>query len=574
MEARNRSLADWFVKVRTGQVKLPRFQRHEAWGHNEIASLLETVLRGLPAGATLVLGVGNEEPFHSRYLKTAPQGTERVTEHLLDGQQRMTALWRALHDNYESRTYLLRPGGDPEEDADERGPQVLSQARWMRDGARYPMWCDDARQVWERGYLPVRLLNPEGDSEVRSWADAAAKDDLSISRDIESLLMRLRSQVANYNVPYLSLPVTTRKDVALEVFIKMNTSSIHLSAFDIVVAQLEEATGQSLHELVGDLRAAVPEAEHYRDLGNLVLDVAALRSDRPPTQASYQRLDLRRLPGEWGHLVAGIRWAVDLLQDERVYDGDRLPTIAVLPVLAALHEYVPSALDRAGNARSLATAYLWRAFLTRRYEQSAATRSIQDLRGLRAAMIHDLPISEVEAPIFDTELTPLPDQRDLTTARWPKTRDILARGVLAASLRAGGHDIADDKPARAESLTKREYHHLFPDSLLTQIGGLPEGQSYRALNCALITWSTNRNISNKAPMQYLEERVSGAHLGAEAVANRLATHLIPYAELMQAGPYEKGDGERLCADYEVFLDARARLMLPFMHDLCQGRPTR
>jgi hypothetical protein len=189
-------------------------------------------------------------------------------------------------------------------------------------------------------------------------------------------------------------------------------------------------------------------------------------------------------------------------------------------------------------------------------------------------MINDLAISEVEAPIFDTEVTPLPDQRDLTTARWPKTRDILARGVLAASLRAGGHDIADDEPARAESIGKREYHHLFPDSLLTQVGGLPEGQSYRALNCALITWSTNRNITNKAPMQYLEERVSGSNLGAEAVASRLRSHLIPYAELAQAGPYEKEDGERLRADYERFLDARARLMLPFMHDLCQGRAPR
>ncbi len=37
MEARNRLLTDWFTRVRTRQTKLPRFQRHEAWTHDQIS---------------------------------------------------------------------------------------------------------------------------------------------------------------------------------------------------------------------------------------------------------------------------------------------------------------------------------------------------------------------------------------------------------------------------------------------------------------------------------------------------------------------------------------------------------
>jgi hypothetical protein len=44
MDARNRSLDDWFVRIRTGQVRLPRFQRFEAWGSREVADLLQTVI--------------------------------------------------------------------------------------------------------------------------------------------------------------------------------------------------------------------------------------------------------------------------------------------------------------------------------------------------------------------------------------------------------------------------------------------------------------------------------------------------------------------------------------------------
>ena len=114
MEARNRTLPDWFTQVRTGKLVLPRFQRYESWSHAEVVTLLDSVLRGRPVGAVLVLEVGDEEPFVSRTMAGAPTSTERRTEHLLDGQQRLTALWKALNDGYGNRTYfaMLRPGAE------------------------------------------------------------------------------------------------------------------------------------------------------------------------------------------------------------------------------------------------------------------------------------------------------------------------------------------------------------------------------------------------------------------------------------------------------------------------------
>ncbi|MFO7904264.1 MAG: DUF262 domain-containing protein [Pirellulaceae bacterium] len=94
MEARNRKLQDWYGKIKSGEIKLPRFQRFESWDRNRIASLLETVIHNLPLGITLILEVGDKERFISRYLETAPEPDNRVNEHLLDGQQRLTALWR------------------------------------------------------------------------------------------------------------------------------------------------------------------------------------------------------------------------------------------------------------------------------------------------------------------------------------------------------------------------------------------------------------------------------------------------------------------------------------------------
>src|SRR5688500_17484930 len=100
MEARNRKLSEWYGKIKQAEIKLPRFQRFEAWDRWRIASLIQTVIRNLPLGITLILEVGEEEKFISRYLVTAPETGGRIHEHLLDGQQRLTALWRVFHNNY------------------------------------------------------------------------------------------------------------------------------------------------------------------------------------------------------------------------------------------------------------------------------------------------------------------------------------------------------------------------------------------------------------------------------------------------------------------------------------------
>ena len=96
----NRCIDDWLRKVRTGAILLPRFQRpvcrQAGMKHglpNVIEDFLTSVIRDLPTGSTLVLQVGEEIPFISRTIEGAPKKEGRVLELLLDGQQRLTALW-------------------------------------------------------------------------------------------------------------------------------------------------------------------------------------------------------------------------------------------------------------------------------------------------------------------------------------------------------------------------------------------------------------------------------------------------------------------------------------------------
>ena len=216
MEARNRSLPDWFTRIRTGQVKLPRFQRFESWSHNEVATLLDSVLRGRPVGALLVLEIGDEEPFVSRPMVGTPPPTERTTEHLLDGQQRLTALWRAFNDLYDDRTYfaLLK---QPESDAT---PVALSVSRWTGKSRRFPLWADQPKEQFKRGLVPLRLLNPEiRADEIGEWCDLAT-ESIEESRATEREVVSRQKSVTSANLPFLALPVDTPQDVAVDVFVK------------------------------------------------------------------------------------------------------------------------------------------------------------------------------------------------------------------------------------------------------------------------------------------------------------------------------------------------------------------
>jgi len=559
MEARNRNLSDWFARIRSTQVVLPRFQRFEAWTHRNVVGLLDTVLRGLPAGALLVLEIGDEEPFVSRVMEGAPENGGRPSEHLLDGQQRLTALWRSLTSDYPDRTYLVeRISTDPEDQEDDLGPgdwRASSEARYSRNGRLYPLWLDSPDQVWSRSKIPVHLLRPDNDAEqaFNAWARLASAGDNEQLIELIQIGSDLRNRFARFNLPFLSLPVGTAKETALDVFVQMNTSAQPLSTFDIVVAQVEAGTGFSLHELVDELRAQAPGLERYSDLPNVILTSGAYLQDRSPRKSVLLGQDFcEGLIDRWDELVRGVERTVRFLDEESVLDARRLPSDPAVPMLVALWANAADGLDREGEARGILRRFLWRAFFTDRYERSTNTRSLVDFRAIRQMVARE---QGDPAPVFSDESHPLPTAEILESAGWPGKKDRLGRALMLVALRNRGLDFADGSQATAGSIKKREYHHLFPQAFLRE-AGVEESRIHRALNCALVTWRTNRNIAAKEPAAYVHERIDQASLGEDEVRRRLESHLIPVDELM-------------AGDYEAFLRRRAELMEPVIHDLCR-----
>lgn len=595
-KAQDRTLGVWFQHIQQGQVKLPRFQRYEAWDKGRITSFLNTIIDNLPVGVTLVLEVAGEEKFISRYIVSAEPDVEgTVTQHLLDGQQRLTAFWRGMHNNYEYEDYFIYlPQFDEREYMQSDEMLVYCQGRWTdKNSSRRPFWADVPSKCLERGLFPLDLLCPGDKSAVVDEWISTATQDLKPDRDdpdafeklvnyttlkdkLKQEINTLRERVTHFNLPYLSLPSNTPKDVALQVFINMNTNSKPLSLYDTIVAEVESVAGKSLHDLEKHLISKCPKAARYGDVRNLILATSALLQEKTPNNRGMGEMDKQVLLNNWEKLENGLERMANLLESQGIFDQARLPTNAVLAVIAAAYELVPEHGDFVAKAEKLLRAYLWSSFFTDRYENSAASRAYADFKGVKdkhrgikdflsSPDFDERQLSEV--PVFNREEHELADEEALMAAGWPKNVGIEARGILAVSNYFGAHDFADSKPASYESIQNREYHHIFPDALLSDAGI----ESDYALNCALITWKTNRNIGRKDPLDYLKERVQWAD--EVTVSNRLKTHLVSYALLVNAH-YQDFDGEalksKLEVDFNQFMRDRAQLVRQAVKLLASG----
>lgn len=595
-KAHDLSLSEWFGVIQTGQVKLPRFQRHQAWDARRIQSLMDTVVKNLPLGVALVLRVSGREAFESRFLATAePHSPSSTTMHLLDGQQRLTAFWRALHDNYERDTFFVHaPELDASSDEEADGLSVRWYRTWRnKQGLKMPRWVEDPTECYQRGLIPVRLLRPmDIDHEIKDWTDKAlsrlrpnpagtteerlaAFEALEPAKEnLNRLLSKLRSTVTHFNLPYLALPEDTPKEVALSVFINMNTNSKPLTMYDVVVAEVEDAAGTSLHGLVDDLRLAVPTVERYGNLESLVLATCALIQDKPPIIRGFLELDKKRMVEDWPQLQITFGRMTDFLSRESIFDEKRLPTYAVLPVIAATLFYSDPHGDRVARDHRLLRRYLWSSFFSDRYAKTTSTRSLADFKaikdlvtdqGLRGQEFTSQQLKSI--PALDRSVHPLASVEQLLGAGWPTKNESLAKAILNASLYFGGRDFADDSRASYSNIQSREYHHLFPDKLLSDASV----NSWNALNCALIVTKTNRTIGRKDPIAYLRDRTSWTN--EDEIRDRLRSHLVNFDSLNK-GPYsgipDANLREAVEPDYLCFIRERAESVKKLAELLADG----
>ena len=582
MKAHDRELHIRYNKIIHWEIKLPRFQRYEAWDRKRITSLLNVIINDLPLWVTLLLQVWDKEKFDSRYIETAiPETPLKVTEHLLDWQQRLTALRRALNNNYEKEKFFIYI---PEFDKCNKTLRfeevnIFYQSRYDKKWKKFPLRADSPEEMFLRWCIPFELLRPidvadEIDKRIKEackWLNPDKKDvDYSTKivnyfetiDKIKSKISDLRETVKHFNLPYLELTSETQKDIALEVFINMNTNSKPLSMYDIIVAEIEMQKWESLHDLQDGLDKNYPEVKDYFELNQLILYTSALLQDKLPNQKWLIDMDKKSLVDNWDKMSIWLHKMSQFLRAENIFDRERLPTNAVLAVIAALYSYIPEHWDKRWLDELLLKKYLWSSFFTDRYENSAAAAAYSDYIALKNLITGNkkkdwTDYTEDDVLVLNRKEYPISIVDELVSVWWPKRENIRARWILAITIKLWAIDFADWQHITKENILKRDYHHIFPRALLEEAN--IDGDL--ALNCTLLTAHTNRNIGRKAPLDYMKDRYDRSD--ESTINERLNSHLIPVNEL-STGWYddlnEEERKEKIKSDFDKFITKRADLI--------------
>lgn len=525
--ARPVSLASLLDGMEAGTVVLPDFQRDFDWNPAEVMSLVATLLCGWPAGSLLLMR-GKPAFFLTRTFEHAPR-TSRPTEYVvLDGQQRLTALYLALRDrgpNVYALAYddeLLR--------GDEIGAESLEERMRKYDRSAWEYDYPTSRQISER-LVPLSALSSAPDFfEWRdSLVDVAPKSlKGSLSDDLSHLYRRVLGTINHYDFPSVVLEPDLQTEAVARIFERINRSGRRLNTFDLLVARAY-APDWNLRERWESATQEYRRLEAFiGDDGLPLLQLISLHDRSDVRQPALLGLSPSRVREAWDGSVMAMDRAVAAAEGFGVTRPEWLPYPAQLLTLGGL------AWESGTDPTSpLVERWFWASALGTSYDVGSSTRVVTDLRTVRAALDGQ---GEIDRPFVSIDSL-VSATRRRSPATWRTFMALLSRAGAADPLT--GEVTTYDNPGVGVS--------VFPRSRTT-------GESFHLRIFGLFRASreTARLLKDRGLPQMLAEAMS-----SEAEINdRLATQFLPPLRELNA----------LMADPIGLLEERVQLAVQFLRN--------
>ena len=589
-EARN--VRDWLIMAETGAIALPNFQRSYVWANQRIADYLNALFENRPTGIFLTLQVQDRLSFDSRTLKGVDADPTNAQELVLDGQQRLTSLWSALKGKATHKFFVHV--------TDLRGRDMnVEQVQFHSINSVTGRTICDPRNAFEKNLVPVDILldgmgiesdgtklDPDEPGQIWHWCSEACDDGDNTKRKLENAIKRRLQQrlLIERDLHYCVLPHETEPHVAIDIFVETNKSSATIKMFDIVVALAQGNYGEDLRNRIVDFQSATPLTAHYfnRDeekmipeIGEWLLKVACLKvktekfeDGLPPKEQNFERAlrSLFRDGNQRGmerldNLQRDLESALTFAAQHGGTTKRTLPTRPPIYVIAALQDDLRAIRKPAwkGTANKLITAYLWRSFLTDRYEAQANNRLFDDFKDLRKCLkeIRSSGNYTNLPPIFDNDEHPPPTASDLRKPLKWITRGRLGPAIAAVAMQKTPLDWVtvarlDTNTVRdLEDRRKLDRHHVFPKKYLRN--HIDPIVIDHGLNGVLLSKEGNIALGTQAPDLYLKKILNQSQgLSEGELRNRVESHLVPYLALISPGTPK--------ARYKNFIKQRAKLM--------------
>lgn len=541
-------LPEILEEIDHGLVALPDFQRDFDWTKSDVMKLLVTVLKGWPAGSFLLMH-GKAKFFEIRGLEGGPTPKpSRLRYTVLDGQQRLTALYQAVYDKG-PLVYTVAAAALESGDVDELEEGVEAHDRLIWDSVfRRRSWAENRERI------PLYVLRSA--SHYFEWRDQVIAETVPPHRD--ELAARLSLLYRNsleafhrYKFPAVTVEADLAPTAISRIFERVNKTGMSLSTFDLMVARVYEP-GWNLRVYWDNAREGTPLIDAFLgEDGMPVLQTIALAEVKNVRESAVLELPQSHVRNQWEAAADATEEALEFLLTRcGVLRRDWLPYRGMILPLAAIA--LEHDLD---DHAELLRKWFWSRSFALAFDAAANTRLVSDYLDLLNAMEgnEELPVAPASA---DTLLT---GSKRRQGALWRAFLCVLgARSALDVT----GADLGFDE---AKENLQTVGSQVVIASVLPRGTNVPPGTEpahLRVLGLIAATRATARRVQG----EYLDTIVAASepHVGAAAIADALDSQLLPSRDELE------GAEDR----WDEFLQMRLARLSRFLEDEADQRVER
>ncbi|MGA1976725.1 MAG: DUF262 domain-containing protein [Bacteroidales bacterium] len=543
------SLYDILKDINKGKIQLPDFQRGWVWDDDRIKGIIASVAKSFPIGAVMLLETGNETiRFKTKPVEGAPDVNGKVPEMLiLDGQQRLTALYQAIITNrvvttQNAKKYQIKRwyyidmvkamdfGSDLEE-----AIFSINENKVITENIGRDIVLDLSKEEYEFKNLmyPVCMVD-----EYDEWRTKFSeywdydKDKIKFWNEFEK---RIIKGFTGYMLPVIVMKKINPKEAVCQVFEKVNTGGVSLSVFELLTASFASDD----FDLKTDWLKIESDFKPFKILDKTsnidiiqaitiyttyqrrkVEELKGGNENIPAVSAKRREmlnLSLSDYKNYRDQIVAGFIKASKILIENHIFNSRDIPYSTQLVPMAAILAKLGTEIDNIGNKNKL-MRWFWCGVFGELYGSANETRYALDM-----VQVVDWIVANGSEPktIYDANFSP----SRLHTLR---TRNSAAyKGVYAI--------LMDENTKDWLSATKIDFityfsesidiHHIFPVAWCNK-NNISREDFDNIINKTPLSGRTNRIVSGEAPSKYLIRIKKNAGTSDEEFDSILKSHLV------------------------------------------------
>lgn len=510
------------LKVKTGDIKLPKFQRPFVWNKQDILSLLDSVYNGYPIGSIL-LWLTRERLASERRIgdfEIDDRDHEYPTNYLLDGQQRLSTLCGALFWNGNNPKSYWNIAFDLEK-------EIFVHPENSNKPEYFPL---------NKVINTMDFIN-----QCRTLESHPNKD--KYIKNAERLLQTIK----DYKIAAVTIGDMTVNEVA-PIFERINSTGRRLTIVDLMRAATWSGNFD-LSDSIESIREAL-RPKNFDDVSES--DILKNISSAMGYGINKDDIDKLRdcssgqLKSAADSCIESYKHAVDFLTSELpVSSSAYIPYGLQLTLLVEFFNLCP---QPSLYQRETLKKWFWKTSFSRYFASFNTAQLNKDLSEIREFALGTSTTLDISKPIDYEHF--VKDDFKLNKA------NSKSLGLLLASKKP--KSLLDGSTINTASvltiINRHEYHHIFPKAYLKANGYSDKEANYHS-NICLLNMINNRNISDKKPSVYFIDVLNSLQSSSKEVLN---SNFITNEALNAA----------LNDDYVQFAELRAAALIEHIEKLC------